>query len=563
MLLLFKKGTTGAKTMSELVFENREFTPGHVNTLKTLHLNNYPIVYILYNEKKRPSAYIGQTVQATRRLRSHLEDTRRKDLNRSILIGHEKFNQSATYNIESNLINYFIADNRFQLQNVSQTRSRVMHNYYQKAYYNEKLFQVIWEKLRQEKIVSATLENLKNKDIYKLSPYKELSPQQLDIKTEILDFCKEHMLKEGNHVIAIEGDAGTGKSVLLSSLFNTIQDLSKDESSLLHGTDNYLLVNHGEMLKTYKNIANSLPNLKKQNLMKPTSFINEKTKAGAMADIVLIDEAHLLLTKEDSYNNFHYQNQLDEIIKRSKITIVIFDPKQVLKIKSYWNNRLLEEITNQYKAKTVKLTEQMRMNASPETIKWIDHFVAKEILPLPTEEDSSFELRIFNDAAMFKTAIENKNNEVGLSRIVSTFDYLHKKDNKTYIVDEEGINMPWNSTQNNLTWAENPNSIKEVGSIYTVQGFDLNYVGVVLGPSVSYDECTDKLVIDPSKYKDKGAFITRTDFSPEKNQEIKEEIILNSINVLMKRGIHGLYIYATDPKLKQRLLELQRRKHYE
>ncbi|MCY7844274.1 DUF2075 domain-containing protein [Bacillus haynesii] len=545
--------------MNELVFEKREFTPDHVNVVKAMHINNYPIVYILYNEKKKPTVYIGQTVQAARRLKNHIDNEKRKSLNRFILIGHEKFHQSATYNIESNLINYFIADNRYQLQNVSQTRSREMHNYYQKPFYNEEIFQVIWEKLREEKIASDSLENLRNKDIYKLSPYKELSPQQLDIKNKILDFCKERIQKEGNHVIVIEGDAGTGKSVLLSSLFNTIQDLAKDENSFLYETDNYLLVNHSEMLKTYKSIANSLPNLKKKSLMKPTPFINEKTKTGATADIVLVDEAHLLLTKEDSYNNFRYQNQLDEIIKRSKITVVIFDPKQVLKIKSYWNDRLLEEIINQYDAKTVKLTDQMRMNANPETMKWIDSFVEKKVLPLPIE-GSSFELKIFEDTAAFKTSIERKNSEDGLSRIVSTFDYLHKKDNKTYIVDEEGINMPWNSTQDKVTWAENPNSIKEVGSIYTVQGFDLNYVGVVLGPSVSYDEEKDELVIDTSKYKDTGAFVSRTDLSPEQNEQIKEQIILNSINVLMKRGIHGLYIYATDPKLRKRLLELERGK---
>ncbi|OJT70591.1 DUF2075 domain-containing protein [Bacillus licheniformis] len=545
--------------MNELVFEKREFTQDHVNVVKAMHINNYPIVYILYNEKKKPTAYIGQTVQAARRLKNHIDDEKRKSLNRFILIGHEKFHQSATYNIESNLINYFIADNRYQLQNVSQTRSWEMHNYYQKPFYNENIFQVIWEKLRKEKIVNDSLENLRNKDIYKLSPYKELSPQQLDIKNKILDFCKERIQKEGSHVIVIEGDAGTGKSVLLSSLFNTIQDLAKSEDSFLKETDNYLLVNHSEMLKTYKSIANSLPNLKKKSFMKPTPFINEKTKTGATADIVLVDEAHLLLTKEDSYNHFRYQNQLDEIIKRSKITVVIFDPKQVLKIKSYWNERLLEEIINQYDAKTVKLTDQMRMNANPETIKWIDSFVEKKVLPFPTE-DSSFELKIFEDAAAFKTAIERKNSEDGLSRIVSTFDYLHKKDKKTYIVDEEGINMPWNSTQDKVTWAENPISIKEVGSIYTVQGFDLNYVGVVLGPSVSYDEEKDELVIDTSKYKDTGAFVSRTDLSPEQNEQIKEQIILNSINVLMKRGIQGLYIYATDPKLKKRLLELERGK---
>lgn len=77
---------------------------------------------------------------------------------------------------------------------------------------------------------------------------------------------------------------------------------------------------------------------------------------------------------------------------------------------------------------------------------------------------------------------------------------------------------------NNVAWAENPKSIREVGSIYTVQGFDLNYVGVVLGPSVTYNEDEDKLVLDPAKYKDTGAFSSRSDLSPEKNQEIKEEI---------------------------------------
>ncbi|MBU8786210.1 MULTISPECIES: DUF2075 domain-containing protein [Bacillus] len=538
--------------MNELVFEKREFTPDHVNVVKAMHINNYPIVYILYNEQKKPTAYIGQTVQAARRLKNHIDDEQRKSLNRFILIGHEKFHQSATYNIESNLINYFIADNRYQLQNVSQTRSREMHNYYQKPFYNEEIFQVIWEKLREEKIVGDSLENLRNKDIYKLSPYKELSPQQLDIKNKILNFCKENIQKEGNHVIVIEGDAGTGKSVLLSSLFNTIQDLAKSEDPFLGETDNYLVVNHSEILKTYKNIANSLPNFKKKIYLKPTPFINEKTKTGAIADIVLVDEAHLLLTQEDSYNNFRCQNQLDEIIKRSRITIAFFDPKQVIKIRSYWNDRLLEEIINQYDAKTVKLTDQMRMNANPETMKWIDSFVEKKVLPLPTE-GSSFELKIFEDAAAFKKVIENKNNKDGLSRIVSTFDYLH-------IVDEEGINMPWHSTQSKVSWAENPNTIKEVGSIYTVQGFDLNYVGVVLGPSVSYDEEKDELLIDTSKYKDTGAFISRTDLSPEENQQIKEEIVLNSINVLMKRGIHGLYIYATDPKLRKRLLELERGK---
>lgn len=77
-----------------------------------------------------------------------------------------------------------------------------------------------------------------------------------------------------------------------------------------------------------------------------------------------------------------------------------------------------------------------------------------------------------------------------------------------------------------------------------------------MGPSISYDERTGELKILTENYKDMEAYRGKDEF--ENSEDIKEKIILNSINVLMKRGIHGLYIYASDPKLRSRLLELQR-----
>ena len=105
-----------------------------------------------------------------------------------------------------------------------------------------------------------------------------------------------------------------------------------------------------------------------------------------------------------------------------------------------------------------------------------------------------------------KNKIFSLDKKEGLSRIISTFDYVHKKDGASYLVDPGGINLPWNTTDTKRTWAERPDTISEVGSIYTVQGFDLNNVGVVIGPSVDYDPETDQLVIDIDKYEDKGAF---------------------------------------------------------
>ncbi|NTY08286.1 DUF2075 domain-containing protein [Exiguobacterium sp. JMULE1] len=540
--------------MKNLYFEKRKFTYSDVINTQSDFIDDYPIVYLLYNSTKE-QAYVGQTVQKNQRLKSHLKDSRRKQLDQTILIGHEQFNQSATYNIESNLINFLIADGNYKLQNVSQTASRYTHNYYQKSFFNETVFENIWQRLREESIAKGTLEHLRNKDVYKLSPYRELSEQQLEVKQAILEYCKINITQSGHHVFIVEGDAGTGKSVLLSSLFNTIQDLSKDTSSALYQTDNYLLVNHSEMLKTYKSIAGSLPNLKKKQFQKPTPFINTLSNQNTMVDIVLIDEAHLLLTKEDTYNNFHQKNQLNEIITRSKITILIFDPKQVLKIKSHWGRTTLEEIVGPFATKTLRLSKQFRMQASQKTLHWINRFVEREILPLPS--DSNYDFQIFEDPEAFKHAVFQKDQEYGLSRMVSTFDYLHKKDGADYYVDEDGINLPWNRSYSNITWAEKTETINEVGSIYTIQGFDLNYVGVVLGPSIQYDEETQQLVIDSTQYKDKGAFVSRQDLSKSENEQAKEDIILNSLNVLMKRGVKGLYLYATNLQLRKRLLQLK------
>lgn len=550
--------------MTQMVFEQHKFSGGELSQITTAYIDQYPIVYILYNrnEKNRPTAYIGQTVQVDKRMRAHLKDSKRKGLTDTLLIGNEKFNQSATYNIETNLINHFIGDEKFKLQNVSQTRQIQTHGYYDKNYYDTILFNEIWEYLRQNGLADNSSDVIQNKDIYKVSPYKELSPKQLEIKNEIIEYCKKSIDSTKEKVFMIEGEAGTGKSVVLASLYNTLQDLAKDKTSSISGTGNYLLVNHGEMIKTYHSIAESLPNLKKNHILRPTSFINEMDKKGKKADIVLIDEAHLLLTKEDHYNNFYYKNQLEEIIKRSKITIFIFDPKQILRTKSYWTKGLMEQIDQQYGFEHYSLTDQFRMKSSEDTLKWIDNFHSKKISKLPkSTEDYSFE--IMPSPESLKEKIETLDKKVGLARIVSVFDYLHKKDQKTYYVDEDGLHMPWNTTESKTTWAERADTIEEVGSIYTVQGFDLNHVGVFLGPSIDYDQKTDSLVIDISKYKDTGAFMGREDLSKGELLKCKEEIILNSLNTLMKRSIHGIYIYAVNESLRNRLLELQERRDAE
>lgn len=513
------------------------------------YIVDYPTVYLLNNDKE---AYIGETVALKNRMRAHLANPQRSKLTKAHVISHNEFNQSATYNIETKLINYFLADQKYILQNKSQTVQSITHNYHNKAYFNEQVFTTLWRQLLTQGIASHSADEIENKDIYKLSPFKQLSAEQLDLKNTIIEKCTTHINDQKPFVYFIKGEAGVGKSVILSSVFNRIQELSQDKNSPLYQTDNKLLVNHGEMLKTYEKIASKVKSLKVSNFTKPTTFINDMKKNNDFADIVFVDEAHLLLSRSDSYNSFVEDNHLEEIIKCSKIVIAVYDEKQVLKLKSYWDENKLAHLNVDYTTEEpYQLKDQFRMKANDEVVDWIDSFVTTEIKPLP--HDDNFDFKIFDSALAMYEAIKQKNTMAGLSRIVSTFDYVHmKKNNEVYYVEDTNFKLPWNTTvKGRETWAERQDSIDEVGSIYTVQGFDLNYVGVILGPSVSYDVETDSVKIITANYCDTAAFSGQTGF--DNVELIKQKIVLNSINILMKRGINGLYIFASDPALRERL----------
>lgn len=529
------------------------------SSLKSINNNerylNYPVVYLLKDQKE---AYIGETVAFKNRMRSHLNTKERQKLNEMHLIHHNEFHRSATFHLETKLINYFLGDQKYKLQNKSQIVSDISHNYFNKRFYDHDVFKEIWQKLIEKGIVNNEQYVIENRDVFKLSPFKELSVEQLELKQRVIDVCEQNISRSTGDkpfLFVIQGEAGVGKSVVLSSIFNTIQELSKDPNSKLLNTKNYLVVNHEEMLKTYKTIASKLKHLKAGNFERPTPLINRLKKTCEKADIIFVDEGHLLLTRPDTYNNFREQNQLEELMSLAKIVVVVYDEDQVLKLKSYWQAAILEQLMEQSDHDKYVLKNQFRMRANDEIIDWIDQFKNKIVAPIP--KDSEYELKVFDSLKEMHESIIDKNTKYGLSRVVSTFDYLHKKDGGIYYITEDNgdYRIPWNITDGKYTWAEKESTVQEAGSIYTIQGFDLNYVGVLLGPSITYDLELERLVIKSEKYKDIGAFAGTEGI--ENIDIAKEKIILNSINVLMKRGVKGLYLYASDEVLRRRLLEPQ------
>ena len=128
--------------------------------------------------------------------------------------------------------------------------------------------------------------------------------------------------------------------------------------------------------------------------------------------------------------------------------------------------------------------------------------------------------------------------------------------------------MPWNKQlveidndqkrrNKLLSWAEQPHTINEVGSTYTVQGLDLNYAGVIIGPSVKYRN--GRVIFDPKDSKNKNAVQKRT-MEDGSKEEHGSKLIRNELNVLLTRGVNGLYVYAVDDELRNALLKADQRR---
>lgn len=396
---------------------------------------------------------------------------------------------------------------------------------------------------------------MNNEAIKKISPFQELTDEQENLVEKILTFTQKHLHNPDKGIFTIYGDAGTGKSVVLSNLFYRIQKQSRTKDGIFYHTNNYFLVNHPEILKVYKQIAGPIKCLYKKDYLRPTSFINQMEKQNQQADIVVIDEAHLLLSKPDHYNNFYHENQLTEIIKHAQVVILVFDPYQVLRMKSLWTTERLQKITHSYAYEDYYLTHQFRMTASDGLIKWFNAFTDGELLPFPHDARKNYDFRIFDDAEKMRQEILKRDKEVGLSRILSTSGYPSTLDGGKHYIVEGKFKMPWDQYNYTVTpWAEIPSTINEVGSIYTCQGFDLNYVGIIIGPPISLAKDQKQIKVNLNKITDIEMFKKRTDLSdPREIEYLEKQMVMNSLNVLFKRGVHGCYLYAHDPNLRQSL----------
>lgn len=541
---------------------------------------NYPIVYIAkHNNKEKYLVYVGESSDIVKRTLQHLiVDSKERDDWKALaessdsemyIIGHELFNKSLTLDIENRLMLYLSSVD--DIECVYNRRTNQQNEYYTSEHL-DKVFSGIWRTLRRYDKKLFPLETIiRDSAIFKASPFHKLTIEQSDaisqIKVKIIEALKEN---QTGKLIFVSGAAGAGKTVLLSSLFYDICHTIYDEEgeTIFDNLDNYLLVNHNQQLTIYQQIAVKLNLMNSNKVTKPTSFINDYNIN--MADVVLIDEAHLLWTQgKQSYRG---KNQLLDILNKAKVVVAVFDEDQILATNQIWEKSLKEKIVDEFNPEIIYLNNQLRIQSSLETHRWIRNIIDHQIINnIP--DDSNYEIKIFEHPKDLEIAIREKASDVknGISRIISTFDWEYNGNRKPetqdyWMVEENDWSMPWNlqlkesdriqkKKNNQLSWGEMPHTINEVGSTYTVQGLDLNYAGLIIGPSVKYRD--GKVIFDPNESKNKNAIQNRM-MSDGTKMKHGETLLKNELNVLITRGVHGLYIYAVDKELREALLKARK-----
>lgn len=247
-------------------------------------------------------------------------------------------------------------------------------------------------------------------------------------------------------------------------------------------------------------------------------------------------------------------------MKKAKVVIAIFDERQILRSEQHLTHTQVNQLMSRADEK-IELKHQFRIDANDETVDWIESFVQGEIKPIP--EDDSYELKVFDNASDMYEEIKNKSNDSKkeLARMLATFDWPFKEKgspsngDKYWMVRADGLELPWNlqtassadkRRNKGLSWAEADYSIREIGSTFTIQGFDLNYADLIIGPSVVYRD--GRVTFNPAASQNKNATKRRDGI------DYGMEHLQNELNVLIKRGVHGLFIYAVDDALRNALI---------
>jgi DUF2075 family protein/predicted GIY-YIG superfamily endonuclease len=534
-------GIPNEKNLFEIVtkdFTNLDFDRWDV-------LFDYHCAYILENGRE---AYIGESKDVERRLGEHLSKSERNRLKKyrfnkiHIFTGRLAEIGMAKYQ-ENQLIILMRLDGKFKIVNDKdgETQRALRKNLF------EWYFDKLWPQLVKKGLVNArTFKLIINSTAYKYSPYTELTEKQQFALDNIVNVITSKE-KYDTRPILVCGDAGTGKTVLATSLFYYLKNDKrfKDKKiALVYANP----ATRSEIGVVFKNTDG----LRKKDVVSPIAVTKQHF------DIVICDEAHKLRQGKNLGLYYKYfknanksmgmddtHNELDWILEKPDYQILLYDEKQRTSSCDIPHERFEQTLLTDHRGiRLIPLEEQMRIKAGDEYVDYVFDILnqsnpEKKVFP-------EYDFKLFTSMADMEECLDSKEREAGLSRYCAGYAWLWlaKDDVSLFDISIDGVGFQWN--KQTAGWLSNLAAKKEMGSIYTLPGLDLNYTAVVFGPEIYLDPMDNMIKIDRNKFVDNKVK------SGVPDDELKT-LIINTYGVFLTRGIMGTYVYVCDDNLKEYL----------
>ncbi|MGV2985125.1 DNA/RNA helicase domain-containing protein [Microbacterium sp. AGC85] len=558
------------------------FIKAAINENHDAQLRDWPVVYVIDGRHK---LYVGETISAQKRLRQHLDGPKKHAGLKSVrVVVDDTFNKSACLDLESHLIRWFSGDGRYEVLNGNDGLTDA--NYYDRELYRQS-FHDVFERLRDEGLFTRSIPEIENSDLFKLSPFKALTPDQAAAIEDIV----EGLLQDLQHpdrrsTLVVQGNPGTGKTIIAIYLMKLLADIRDfdhqddiepdsmfaeffvpENRELLRTLRMALVIPQQSLRESVKRVFKKTPKLHPSMVLTPFQL----AESADAFDLVLVDETHRLGQRANQASGMQNKKftqlneklfgsddprytQLDWIKARSRHQLLLVDGEQTVRPHDLSPSVLGAEIQSARNAhRLYPLMTQMRVRAGADYVEYIRSLLRGDAAARPHLGD--YDLRFFDNLGEMRAAIRARDSEAGLSRMVAGYawDWVsHPKRNPdAFDIELDGEQMRWNKAQKD--WINSPGSLEEVGSIHTVQGYDLNYAGVIIGPDLRLDAETGHIVADRENYRDKKGKENTGHLKGAFGDDDLLVFIRNIYGVLLTRGMLGTYVYVCDSGLREKL----------
>jgi hypothetical protein len=370
-----------------------------------------------------------------------------------------------------------------------------------------------------------------------------LLDEQLVVFEKVLLCAREGFHDRRKTVLIVRGGPGTGKSVIA---INLMADLLRREFNTHYATGSKAFT------ETLRQIIGARGSAQ-------FKYFNSYREAKPdEIDVLVCDESHRIrATSSNQYTPKDKRTnapQIDEILRAGRVCVFFIDDKQMVRPNEVGSVQLIHEHAKRLGCRVFdyQLEAQFRCAGSDGFVNWIDNTleVARTAHTI-WEGDESFDFRIVPSAEELEALIRDKAAAGSSARLTAGFCWKWSQPRRDgTLVDDVVIGdwrRPWNAKHDARKlapgipraqlWAHDPNGLDQVGCVYTAQGFEFDYVGVIWGPD---------LVREPDRPVWVGRPERSQDSVVKRSKQAFTGLVKNTYRVLLSRGLKGCYVHFMD-----------------